>query len=216
MQPAIQETLASRDRSAQRRRTRRAILAAAVELMQQGETPTVNRVAEVADVSRRTVYLYYPSQEQLLTEAAMDSVRAGVEHALEVAATDDIWARVDTLVEATLQSCIDSEVQLRTLIRLSIERRQEEPQQGEATAAPLRGGRRVEWIETALEPVRERLGEARFARLVSGLAMVVGSKRCSCCATSAGWIATRCLRHRVGPPGLWFGTRWRRPVRPNR
>ena len=174
VQPATQETSTSRDRSAQRRRTRRAILAAAVELMRQGETPTVDRVAEVADVSRRTVYLYFPSQEQLLTEAAMDGVRAGVEHALEVVATDDIWARVDTLVEATLQSCIDSEVQLRTLIRLSIERRQEEPQDGGTAVAPLRGGRRVEWIETALAPIRERLGETQFTRLVSGLAMVVG------------------------------------------
>jgi AcrR family transcriptional regulator len=167
-------TTAVRDRSAQKRRTRRAILAAAVELMRRGETPTARRVAELAEVSRRTVYLYFPTQEQLLTEAAMEGVRAEVERALELAETDDVWSRLDTLVDASLQSCLDSEVQLRTMIRLAVEQRLAEARGGPPREAPLRGGRRVEWIETALAPVRERLGEARFERLVSALALVVG------------------------------------------
>lgn len=45
---------------------------------------------------------------------------------------------------------------------------------GPPLAAPLRGGRRIEWIESALAPVRERLGGERFERLVSALAMVIG------------------------------------------
>lgn len=167
-------TTGVRDRSAQKRRTRRAILAAAVELMRRGETPTARRVAELAEVSRRTVYLYFPTQEQLLTEAAMEGVRAEVERALELADTDDVWSRLDTLVDASLQSCLDSEVQLRTMIRLAVEQRLAEARGGPPREAPLRGGRRVEWIETALAPVRERLGEARFERLVSALALVVG------------------------------------------
>ena len=169
-----ERTTAVRDRSAQKRRTRRAILAAAVELMQRGETPTASRVAELAEVSRRTVYLYFPTQEQLLTEAAMEGVRAEVERALELADTDDVWSRLDTLVDASLQSCLDSEVQLRTMIRLAVEQRLAEARGSPPREAPLRGGRRVEWIETALAPVRERLGEARFERLVSALALVVG------------------------------------------
>jgi AcrR family transcriptional regulator len=163
-----------RDRSAQKRRTRRAILAAAVALMRQGETPTPSRVAELAEVSRRTVYLYFPTQEQLLTEAALEGVRTEVERALAVADSDDVWARLDTLVSETLQSCIDGEVLLRTMIRLSVEQRLDEARGGPPREAPLRGGRRIEWIEAALEPVREELGEERFERLVSALAMVVG------------------------------------------
>ncbi|MDP8909696.1 MAG: hypothetical protein M3N47_11410, partial [Chloroflexota bacterium] len=116
----------------------------------------------------------FPTQEQLLTETAMEGVRADVERALELAETDDVWARLDTLVGAAVQSCIDSEVQLRTLIRLTIEQRLAEARGGPVRAAPLRGGRRVEWIETALAPVRDRLGPARFERLVSGLTLVIG------------------------------------------
>lgn len=163
-----------RDRSAQKRRTRRAILAAAVELMRQGQTPTANRVAELAEVSRRTVYLYFPTQEQLLTEAALEGVRAEVERALAVTDSDNALVRLDTLVAESLQRSLDAEVLLRTMIRLSVEQRLDEARGGPPREAPLRGVRRIEWIETALEPVRKELGEERFQRLVSALALVVG------------------------------------------
>jgi AcrR family transcriptional regulator len=169
-----QGTIATRDRSAQKRRTRRAILAAAVELMRRGEVPTAKSVAAVAEVSRRTVYHYFPTQERLLTEAAMEGVRAEVERALELADPNDVWSRLDTLVAEGLRSSLEREVELRTIIRLTVEQRLAEARGGNPRAAPLRGGRRVEWIETALAPVRERLGEVRFQRLVSALAVIVG------------------------------------------
>jgi AcrR family transcriptional regulator len=163
-----------RDRSRQKRRTRRAVLAAALEMMQQGKTPSVSAVAAAAEVSRRTVYLYFPTREQLLTEAALEAVRLQVEEALDLAESDDVEARLDTLVGTALESSIVSEVPLRTLVRITVERRLEELRGGPPLDAPLRGGRRIEWIELALEPVRERLGGERFERLVSALAMVIG------------------------------------------
>jgi hypothetical protein len=120
------------------------------------------------------VYQYFPTQEQLLTEAAMDGVRAQVEHALELADAADVWARLDILVSVGVRSVIESEVQLRTLIRLTVEQRLAEARGGPPQPAPLRGVRRIEWIETALAPVRERLGEARFQQLVSALALCIG------------------------------------------
>ena len=167
-------TPGGRDRSRQKRRTRRAILAAALEMMRRGETPSVSAVAEAAEVSRRTVYLYFPTLEQLLTEAALEAVRTQVEEALDLAEADDVEARLDTLVGAALESSIVSEVPLRTLVRITVERRLDEAKGGPPLDAPLRGGRRIEWIESALEPVRERLGRGRFERLVSALAMVIG------------------------------------------
>jgi AcrR family transcriptional regulator len=163
-----------RDRSSQKRRTRRALLEAALQIMRRGETPTVGAVAEAAEVSRRTVYLYFPTLEQLLTETALEAVRLQVEEALDLAASDDPEVRLDTLVRAGLASSIASEVPLRTLVRITVERRLEEANGGPALDAPLRGGRRIEWIESALAPVRGRLGELRFERLVSALAMVIG------------------------------------------
>ena len=58
----------------------------------------------------------------------------------------------------------------RALIRLTVEAGGREGSPG----APLRGYRRVEWIERALEPVRTQLDARRYERLVSALAMVIG------------------------------------------
>lgn len=170
----VEQSSGRRDRSRQKARTRKALLAAALEMMQRGETPTMGMVAEAAQVSRRTVYVYFPTLEQLLTEAAMETVRLQVENALNLHKSDDIETRLDSLVRAGLTSSVAAEVPLRTLVRITVERRLAEAAGGARLTAPLRGGRRVEWIESATEPVRERLGPARFARLVSALSMVVG------------------------------------------
>lgn len=170
----VEQSSGKRDRTRQKARTRKAVLAAALEMMQRGETPMMGTVAEAAHVSRRTVYVYFPTLEQLLTEAAMEIVRLQVENALDMHKSDDIETRLDSLVKAGLDSSVAAEVPLRTLVRITVERRLAEAAGGARLTAPLRGGRRVEWIESATEPVRERLGPARFARLVSALSMVVG------------------------------------------
>ncbi len=54
-------------RDKQKRRTRAAILTAVRELIRQGQIPSVADAADAADVSRRTAYRYFPTQEQLLT-----------------------------------------------------------------------------------------------------------------------------------------------------
>src|SRR5690348_18271986 len=55
-------------RQAQRRRTRKTIVDAAARLIAAGQTPSMSDVALAADVSRRTVYLYFPTLEQLLID----------------------------------------------------------------------------------------------------------------------------------------------------
>ena len=54
----------------QKRRTRAAIVAATSELLRSGVTPSVGEIADAADVSRRTVYSYFPTLEQLLLKHA--------------------------------------------------------------------------------------------------------------------------------------------------
>jgi AcrR family transcriptional regulator len=167
-------TTGTRDRSRQKRRTRRAILAAAVALLERGATPTVGAVAEAAEVSRRTVYQYFPTQEQLLTEAALEAVRGRVDHPLALAEADDVATRLDAVAVAAFRSSIEHEDLLRTLVRLTVEQRLAEARGGVLPEAPLRGARRLDWIEAALAPVRERLDEARYERLVSALAVCIG------------------------------------------
>src|SRR6476660_10069917 len=64
----------STGRPGQRRRTRKAIVDATAELLATGSTPTVAEIADAAEVSRRTVYLYFPTLEQLLIDATLGAL----------------------------------------------------------------------------------------------------------------------------------------------
>jgi AcrR family transcriptional regulator len=157
-----------RGRERQRRRTRKAIIDAAVELLRRGAEPSVAEIAEAADVSRRTIYLYFPTHEHLLTDAALEASRATVEPRFE--ASGNAVERLEALVRAVQQGFTETEQLGRTIIRLTV---------GASTSstsetAPRRGYRRVEWIERALEPLRDTLAPDRFERLVSALTLMIG------------------------------------------
>jgi AcrR family transcriptional regulator len=155
----------------QRRRTRAAIVAAAADLLRAGHTPSVNDVAEAADVSRRTVYLYFPTLEQLLIDATLGMLsQAAVDEAIEAADTGgDAAERVAAMIRALSSMSTETLALGRSLIRLTVA-----PAEGVDATSPRRGYRRVAWIERALEPLRPQLDAAAFERLVSALAMVVG------------------------------------------
>jgi AcrR family transcriptional regulator len=162
-------------RSGQKRRTRTALLATAARLIAAGQTPSVTDVADAADISRRTAYRYFPTQDQLLTEAALEALRPEVEAAV-AAALPAASGRLDEIGQAELQLAATVRVMhrlaiehaplLRTMIRLTTGRT--------SGTRPVRGYRRVEWLTSAVEPVRARLGARRFARLVSALVSCVG------------------------------------------
>jgi AcrR family transcriptional regulator len=159
-------------RVAQKRRTRKAIIAAATELLARGKTPSLNEVAAAADVSRRTVYMYFPTVDQLLIDAALGSMtRNTVEAALDsMSGVKDVRQRVDVMTRAVQRDFAETEQQGRTLLRLTVDG----SLHTRSTGQPLRGYRRIEWIERALEPLKGKVDRKRRERLVSALAMVIG------------------------------------------
>jgi len=159
-------------RVAQKRRTRKAIVDAAGELLAKGKTPSVNDVAAAAEVSRRTVYMYFPTLDQLMIDAALGAVtRNTVETALDsINDNDDVEERVDVMTRAVQSDFAATEKHGRALLRLTVDTPTLERQSDQ----PLRGYRRIQWIERALEPLRGKVDRKRFERLVSALSMVVG------------------------------------------
>lgn len=157
-------------RTAQQRRTRRAIVEAAARLIEAGGTPSIAEVAAEADVSRRTVYLYFATVEQLLADAALEGItRVSVDDELQrLDAVDDVEERVALLVRILQTQALDTEHFGRTIIRTAMAAEQRDPDR------PPRGYRRVAWIERALEPARDRLQPARWEQLVSALTLLVG------------------------------------------
>jgi AcrR family transcriptional regulator len=169
----------------QRRRTRTAIVAATAELLAAGVQPSVNEIADAAGVSRRTVYLYFPTLEQLMLDATVGLLsQAAVDEAIDAVDDTSGAASAERRVEAMVRALADQAAQTlplgRNLIRLTVAG----PASGTAAGGgqgaadgsrqPQRGYRRVAWIERALEPLRPQLDDAAYERLVSGLAMVVG------------------------------------------
>src|SRR4051812_42199376 len=89
-------------RTAQKRRTPKAIVDAAARLLAKGGSPSVDEVATEADVSRRTVYMYFPTLEQLLVDASLASMTAEtVGVALESLSDEaDVEKRIEVLTRA--------------------------------------------------------------------------------------------------------------------
>jgi AcrR family transcriptional regulator len=155
----------------QRQRTRANIVAATVELLKSGVSPSMADIAAATGVARRTLYLHFPTLEHLLIDAQLGLLsQAAVDSAIATADTGgDAEARVIAMIDA-IGSIANETLPLgRSLIRLTVESGgTHEP------GVPLRGYRRIAWIEKAVGPLRERLGQHPFERLVSALAIVIG------------------------------------------
>ena len=140
-----------------------------MRLLAQGGTPSVADIVQAAEVSRRTIYMYFPSLEQLLLDATLGAlsqraVDPGVGH-LEAG---DVAGRVEKLSRSANALAGETLHLGRALIRLTVEG--EDPAAGGAR----RGYRRIEWIEQALSPIRGSLTRKHFDRLVSALSVLIG------------------------------------------
>jgi AcrR family transcriptional regulator len=142
-----------------------------MELLKSGLTPTVSDIAEAAEVSRRTVYLHFPTLEQLLIDAKVGLLcGSAIDDAIEAADTEGKpEARVAAMIGALSAKVSETLPLGRSMIRLTVDA----PDSAEMNA-PRRGYRRIGWIEKAVSPLRQVLEHGEFERLVSALAMVTG------------------------------------------
>lgn len=157
----------SNGRVDQKRRTREALVAAAREQVANGETPTVERAAEVASISRTTAYRYFPTQRALLAAAHPETAVASL--LPQDAPVDDVAARLDLVIEAFTRMTLENEAQNRTMLRLSLAATEEERSQ-----LPLRQGRAIAWLEDALAPLRPKLSAAKVHRLALAIRSATG------------------------------------------
>jgi AcrR family transcriptional regulator len=149
-------------RWAQKQRTRRAILDAAGELVAEGVVPTVIQAAQRAQVSQATAYRYFSSQEALVVEVTLPF--AQLRQAFEETSHLDVPARVGAMVRATAQWCYDHQVVLREMLRAALDSERDY----------RRPGHRRDWIDEALEPIRDQLDPHSYRRLTANLSLYFG------------------------------------------
>ena len=155
----------------QKERTRTALLAAAAELIRQGGQPTVEEAADFARISKRTAYRYFTSQAHLLADASLEALRpvmgALIGKALQ---TGDAKERLAALAAAMNELAVTYEPALRIMMRAALDR----AMNPEPDGPPQRGQRRLDWIHTALAPVRDQLTKPGYDRLVASLVVSLG------------------------------------------
>ena len=157
-------------RSGQKQRTRHAILGAAGALLQRGRKPSLDEIAEAAQVSRATAYRYFPGLDTLLSEAAGELMLPDDADLFTASAPSDPFERIALIDDILDRACREQEVALR----LALARRLERSIDHARGEPPLRRNRRVPLLEQALAPLAARLGRPRLARLAQALAIVVG------------------------------------------
>jgi AcrR family transcriptional regulator len=159
-------------RTKQRARTRQAIVRAAGALLARGGKPTLEEIAEEAQVSRATAYRYFPGLDGLLSEAAVDLLMPDAGDLLGSQAPSDPFERIALVDETIDAACRKREVPLRLMLAKMLERSIDR-QPGQP---PLRQNRRGPMIEQALASLEPRLGRDRMQRLVRALTMIVGTE----------------------------------------
>ncbi len=176
--------------------------------MREGRRPSIPDVAAAAGIARRTAYRYFPSAEQLHTEAALETLRPAMEGALATMSGANPEARLERTVREMQRLAAQNEDLLRAMIRLTVDRRAAEQTTGHA---PVRGSRRIDWLEASLAPIRSRLTPRAFARLISAVSLCVGAEALIVlrdvrgldekrAADVSSWAATALLRASLAEP----------------
>lgn len=157
-------------RANQKRRTRQALIDAAIALREEGRDPSFAEVAERALVSRATAYRYFSSVEALLSETTTEVAMRPLEQIFRVG--DDpaqaIGRAASELNKILLADEVGLHVMERSFMAVWLE--------NAADSRPGRPGRRLSYIRPIVEALKDELPPAARKRLAQALAMVMGTE----------------------------------------
>jgi AcrR family transcriptional regulator len=151
-------------------RTHRLLIEEAMKLLDHGGLVTVAEVAAAAGVSRATAYRYFPSRSRLI-DAIMD-VSLGPVRRFESGEKDGA-ARVRDLFERTFPLFKEFEPQMRAALQLALEHWALE-RAGVLVEEQFKRGNRKAILARNAQPLRGKLGERGFGRLLKALSLVYG------------------------------------------
>jgi AcrR family transcriptional regulator len=157
-------------RANQKRRTRQALIDAALALRDEGRNPTLADVAERALVSRATAYRYFPSVEALVSETVTDRGMQPLERFWRPG--DDPVEGIGRAAHALNSLLVADEAGLHVMERSFMTVWLESA----AREAPLRPGRRMQYIEPIVDSLEDVLAPAARQRLKQALSIVLGTE----------------------------------------
>ncbi|MFF1822641.1 TetR/AcrR family transcriptional regulator [Kribbella sp. NPDC058245] len=167
-------------RENQKQRTRTALIEAYIELVREGESPSVAEVAEAAQVSVATAYRYFPNTRSLQADASVAPRHNMPDYdAVLAAAGDDPLVRIEALVRSIATWQFGDEAVWRRVQQATLERWFAQVDHGGLddrgqVEEPIRSSARKDVVSQALSPLEPRLSTADFQRLVSAVIMTCG------------------------------------------
>jgi len=156
----------SHGRRQQKGRTRAALIEGARAILADGVIPTVEQAAQRAGIARTTAYRYFRNQAALLLAIYPELDERSL---LGDNPPADVASRLDIVIENITEQILEHEQALRAQLRIALEM---DPSGDDPL--PLRQGRAIRWTEDALSPLRDRLSEPEFRRLVLATRAAVG------------------------------------------
>jgi AcrR family transcriptional regulator len=154
----------------QRRRTRRALIDAALALGEGGRKPSFAEVAERAMVSRATAYRYYASVEDLMADALFERAVPPLETVFKPG--DDPAEAAARAARTMNKLLLDDEMGLHAVQRSFMSTWLDAPPQ----SRPPRPGRRMQYVTPIVDALKGELTPAARRRLAHALAMVMGTE----------------------------------------
>lgn len=152
-------------------RTRKLMLETAIALMQQGQTPSVSDVAEAAGVSRATAYRYFPSQAALVHAVVDEGLGPILDWKSD---STDAETRVLELLSLTMPRVAAFEATFKAALKLSLEQWAQRQAGTLGEEPPFKRGHRVNMLQMAIAPLKNKLPESKFQRLAKALSLVYG------------------------------------------
>ena len=156
----------SPNRSAQRDRTRQAIIDGAKKLLKEGKPITVAGAAAVSGVSKATSYRYFSDPSVLIAETAHDVVMKPYEEV--VAEVDDLQGKLRLICLYFFDQALENEAGFRQFLAAAM------TAWASDRAATTRGGRRIKMFRRALSEHETELTNEQSEKLVRTLSAATG------------------------------------------
>jgi AcrR family transcriptional regulator len=153
-----------------RARTFDHLIDCAMRMTSGGQVPSVSDLAAAAGVSRATAYRYFPSRSKLISAVVDESL--GPVRQWESQSTDGV-VRLRELFTLTFPRFKEYEAQMRAALQLSLEHWSSE-RADTLEEEPFKRGFRKGILERTARPLRSKLGEDRFQRLLRALSIIYG------------------------------------------
>lgn len=155
----------------QKARTRQALIDGASQLLDEGVAdPSMEEIAEAADVSRATAYRYFDAAADVVWHVRADRVLTDIDEVMSITGSD-IIARVLAAEDAINGHLFSDPDAARAFERATLDRRI----RGVGTESE-RAARRLGYIDAALEPIMDQLSTPDFRRVRHALALTMGSQ----------------------------------------